>query len=163
MKATEALLARRLTARRAVQEAAPPLSRTDGRERERWTAEQTARLIELWTEGTRDYVQLADAVGATVERTRRKIDNLVAAGRLPPRAGIRTGAVRSCLRMPPEATADKAEPPALPDANTALAELEALLTRAAAIVQALRVLTGEGAVKDDLSFRRPDRCHVWRG
>ena len=148
MKVTEALLAERLTARRAVQ-AAAPASVPHGREgkRERWTAEQTARLIELWTEGPRDYVQLADAVGATVERTRRKIDNLVAAGRLPPRAGDKD---RSSPVMSPhasEATADKAEPPALPDANAALAELEALLTRAAAIVQALRVLTGGGGGK----------------
>lgn len=108
---------------------------------ERWEPAQLAKLLELYAAGVRDYAVLADAVGTTEKRVRNKIENLIRTGDLLHRR--RSNAAPLALTASTSKTPRNAQSPEL-DASAALAELDQFLTRAAALVHALRVLAEKG-------------------
>ena len=108
---------------------------------ERWKPAQLAKLLEIYAAGVRDYAVLADAVGTTEKRVRNKIENLIRTGDLPHRR--RSNAAPLVLTASTSKTNLNDQSPAL-DVSAALAELEQLLARAAALTHALRVLAEKG-------------------
>lgn len=112
-----------------------------GKRNERWKPAQLAKLLEIYAAGVRDYAVLADRVGTTENRVRNKIENLIRTGDLPHRR--RSNAAPLVLTASTSKTNLNDQSPAL-DVSAALAELEQLLARAAALTHALRVLAEKG-------------------
>lgn len=147
--------------------------------RVRWQPEQVARLRELYESGHK-LVDIADMLGIPLERVKKKVFNMGAAGQLTLRSHQKPKPPKAEAETKPKVPSEQTAPPeqamtssgdeqrssdeytllqdffsrleklpngsdrSLPTVPQALAELEQLLARAAALTHALRVLAEKG-------------------